>query len=683
MSGSNTKAEAVIQCLSDKEVDLWRLRELALTEGGLLNNVIRRKAWPKLMGIDRFTDPNILDSQGAVSEKFVPDGSGTPNEAEMDQVQRDVTRCTWHLLTQQQRRIWKNDGMKRTGSFEDDDTPQSPSRRAKQKVAILLKKKQRRLGHLINMILQDAKGSLKYYQGYHDVSSVFLSVLGVDGLGITKAVLFKLSNSHFRDQMNETFFELTCALRLTIFPLLQRFDRPLHDYLVEAALEPFFALSWILTWFSHDLKDTSTATRLFDAFLVSHPILPIYVSIAMVTHPINRRMICKTECDFAEIHRVMCSLPKNTSSYGWRADGGYGSDEAMDDPLHETRRVLAPLVPVQELINNAIEYMRIIPPRSLIALAKKYNNGALQPYLQTANAISLFKNPPSWALNSTVFSDWYLKKESSERENSVGYGSPSRRSSTASVVDPLKFEEALRLAASKDEEEISQLHQVDVKELNIPKNNKDAHTAAGLGLDNDRRVKVISVLLLGGLVFASIYVTWSYFEENPSSHLSESKCLATSNQRRDYINKRLEPNAVSLSNFETMRFLSGVSTQSRHSLFESALTHGWKNPFKNSARSDNSMLFPNTNINKHQAALLTAYAEEVMNECLSNEISPNGNSPQVLNGQWVNHFHPVNILRQLRPKLSWLKALQKGMANIIRIVNRDLPKVVNQDVPLD
>ena len=153
-----SKAEAILLCLSEPEIDLWRLREFALTDGGLVNDVIRRIAWPKLLGIDRYTDPAIVGNQGSTSDlRFVPNGSGIPSSSEMDQVQRDVTRCTRHLLTHDQRQIWRG----KHSSLEES-----------KKVASLLRKKQRQLGHLINMILQDGEGSLKYYQGYHDISSV-------------------------------------------------------------------------------------------------------------------------------------------------------------------------------------------------------------------------------------------------------------------------------------------------------------------------------------------------------------------------------------------------------------------------------------------------------------------------------------------------------------------------------
>eukprot|EP00814_Leptocylindrus_danicus_P005225 CAMPEP_0116036590 /NCGR_PEP_ID=MMETSP0321-20121206/21333_1 /TAXON_ID=163516 /ORGANISM="Leptocylindrus danicus var. danicus, Strain B650" /LENGTH=87 /DNA_ID=CAMNT_0003514201 /DNA_START=30 /DNA_END=290 /DNA_ORIENTATION=+ len=45
------KAREIELTLNEWDVDIWRLRELALSEGGLMNQELRRKAWPKLLGI--------------------------------------------------------------------------------------------------------------------------------------------------------------------------------------------------------------------------------------------------------------------------------------------------------------------------------------------------------------------------------------------------------------------------------------------------------------------------------------------------------------------------------------------------------------------------------------------------------------------------------------------------------
>jgi hypothetical protein len=44
----------------------------------------------------------------------------------------------------------------------------------------------------------------------------------------------------------------------------------------------------IITWFTHDVYDptTTTAGRLVDAFLCSHPLLPMHVAVALLVHPL-------------------------------------------------------------------------------------------------------------------------------------------------------------------------------------------------------------------------------------------------------------------------------------------------------------------------------------------------------------------------------------------------------------
>ena len=41
---------------------------------------------------------------------------------------------------------------------------------------------------------------------------------------------------------------------------------------------PYYALSWVLTWFSHDFERFDKVARLFDIFISSSPLMPIYVA---------------------------------------------------------------------------------------------------------------------------------------------------------------------------------------------------------------------------------------------------------------------------------------------------------------------------------------------------------------------------------------------------------------------
>lgn len=48
--------------------------------------------------------------------------------------------------------------------------------------------------------------------------------------------------------------------------------------LIRAEVGTIFALSWLITWFGHVLSDFKHTLRLYDFFLSSHPLMPIYLA---------------------------------------------------------------------------------------------------------------------------------------------------------------------------------------------------------------------------------------------------------------------------------------------------------------------------------------------------------------------------------------------------------------------
>jgi len=516
---THRKEDEIKELLSQPDIDLWKLRDLCITEGGLVNDSLRSKAWPKLVGLTdtsshttgNSTTPHKLERQSSSSSRrgglgprkksdlarnklidvTVPssvDKKGFQNQTiakclDFDQIGRDITRCTWHLLTGTQR-----------------SRRHQMANKHRKKVSTILKRKQRRLGNFINLVLiqsyRDTEGNtdggdgdgdewdgddsldgdgeedteqLRYYQGYHDICSIFLSALGgsslsanittpqqqhpplptkpnkenktpfeidddsVDeyarhiaaadktahamGLDLPSKVLLKISTSHLRDNLRNDFKIISSALRLFTLPLISAFDPELHSHLYECQMEPFFALSWIITWFSHDVRDTALVKRLFDFFIVSHPLMPVYMSIAMVCHPNNRTEVLNADCDFASVHKALSQLPRNSCSVGWKLVGTQCDTEYISEDECEDERVVdgtsilgkcksednnsivgcgdcdeasnnppslassslftggydsTALVPFQELIELSIEFMRRIPPRELMSLAQNY-----------------------------------------------------------------------------------------------------------------------------------------------------------------------------------------------------------------------------------------------------------------------------------------------------------------------
>jgi hypothetical protein len=309
-------------------------------------------------------------------EKAAAAAAACFHSQDVSQIERDCARCTWHLLT----------GNQRTQRLQIEH-------KGIRKVSRLIQRKQNRLANLINWTLvqsyqltvehqeeqeqqttymtaitktikrsdvtdtkkdDDQKEKLHYYQGYHVVACIFLSTLGgtssgripgipgtpplsvpvaASGLDLPSAVLLQVSQSHFRDCMRPNFKELQTAMRLALMPLIAVNDPDVHMHLLDCDMQPLFCFSWILTWFAHDIRDTAAVKRLYDVFLVSHPLMPMYMSVAMVIHPLNRREVLATENDFADVHQTLQDLPKNSNMAGfkYRPGGGYVSDDEEDE----------------------------------------------------------------------------------------------------------------------------------------------------------------------------------------------------------------------------------------------------------------------------------------------------------------------------------------------------------------
>ena len=45
-----------------------------------------------------------------------------------------------------------------------------------------------------------------------------------------------------------------------------------------------FALPWLLTWFAHSIDNCDTVIRLYDLFLASHCLMPVYFAAALILY---------------------------------------------------------------------------------------------------------------------------------------------------------------------------------------------------------------------------------------------------------------------------------------------------------------------------------------------------------------------------------------------------------------
>lgn len=68
-----------------------------------------------------------------------------------------------------------------------------------------------------------------------------------------------------------------------------------------------FVLPWYLTWFGHSLNQYRDVVRLYDFFLASPPLMPLYVAAALVLH--RTAEIFEVGCDMASIHCLLSQIP--------------------------------------------------------------------------------------------------------------------------------------------------------------------------------------------------------------------------------------------------------------------------------------------------------------------------------------------------------------------------------------
>uniref|UniRef100_A0A0X3NKB3 TBC1 domain family member 20 n=2 Tax=Schistocephalus solidus TaxID=70667 RepID=A0A0X3NKB3_SCHSO len=251
------KANDVLNHLKDGfEID-W-LRHKALSRYGLVNDDIRVKVWPLLAGLTSPIHPNNLQL------------SFLESLSQAKQVELDVRRMASML--------------------PPNITPEE---------ADLLISETKRLA----LSILHEHPDLHYYQGFHDVCYVFLSVLGADE---AFAVLNKIVPERFSSFMQKSM-DATSEMLQLVFDLLEMTSPDIWSRLQNLQLEPFFTLSWVLTWFTHVLSNSNDIHRLYDLFLATDSIMLIYLSVSVIV--CSTVELKSTSDDFGELHHALTHLP--------------------------------------------------------------------------------------------------------------------------------------------------------------------------------------------------------------------------------------------------------------------------------------------------------------------------------------------------------------------------------------
>jgi hypothetical protein len=221
--------------------DVVQLRKVASARG-LVSSSLRKRAWQYLLGT------RGMDIYGHDSATYLDQAGASHKDAAV--VDADVDRSLWKYNT----------------GWSDQER----------------NSERNKLKNMINACVEGNRQGVFYYQGLHDVASVLLLVCGE---GAAHGMLHRLMRCHLRDCTRSTIDPAIRTLRL-LYPILRHADEELYTFihgLNEPALEmPYFALSWYMTWFAHDVDSLDDISRLFDLFLGSHPMMPLYVAVEVL-----------------------------------------------------------------------------------------------------------------------------------------------------------------------------------------------------------------------------------------------------------------------------------------------------------------------------------------------------------------------------------------------------------------
>lgn len=120
-------------------------------------------------------------------------------------------------------------------------------------------------------------------------------------------VIVKLSQTHFRNLMQHNF-DIVRSLVGLMLGILRVSDPPLHRQITRLSIPPFFAISWLITWFAHDLPNHHNAQRMFDFFMANHPSAIVYAAAAVPM--LHREELLMVDVEGPEVHQWLKKLPE-------------------------------------------------------------------------------------------------------------------------------------------------------------------------------------------------------------------------------------------------------------------------------------------------------------------------------------------------------------------------------------
>jgi len=246
-----------------------------------------------------------------------------------------------------------------------------------------------------------------------------------------------------------------------------------HDDFIQRALAFGKVLhKWMSSWFCcHDTLPLEVVSRVVDFFFASHPSMPLYLSMAILCHPMHRdkflvlsrcrqlleqspavvpesqhaisshtRLHEESSSSLLQPHLLLSSSPSPQDlnvSVATMLDNIFTNlphellsqegvphevvgdvdeldthapkDDCVEWDHDDENELVADFM--EEAISTAISFMKQIPPHEIFSLVKEYRNGILASYISTREQVgkaSAHPPPLPWTIRSTAPTDYSM-----------------------------------------------------------------------------------------------------------------------------------------------------------------------------------------------------------------------------------------------------------------------------------
>ncbi|EIN08170.1 hypothetical protein PUNSTDRAFT_52640 [Punctularia strigosozonata HHB-11173 SS5] len=183
---------------------------------------------------------------------------------------------------------------------------------------------------LVTMFRRHPK--LNYFQGYHDVMTVlFLTLPSESRLPCAE----KMSLHRLRDAMGTSLEPIIGQLRI-LQNLLRAADAAFAAVLESASPLPYYALSNLLTLFSHDVPTLPLIQHVFDFLLCRPPVASVYLAAAILLTRKDEVLRLEQEGEEGMVHSLLSGLPELYEE-GEESDAPTGFGKCQDASNLEMR----------------------------------------------------------------------------------------------------------------------------------------------------------------------------------------------------------------------------------------------------------------------------------------------------------------------------------------------------------